>query len=294
LGYRNSWGRKWFLAFNYTFLIVLALLCLTPLIHVLSISFSSSFAATAGIVKFWPVDFTIKSYEFILRKPEFLRAIGITLKRVVLGTSVSLLLTLLMAYPLSKEKKDFRFRTFYAWFFVFTILFSGGLIPWYITIKSTGLLDSIWALILPSAVPVFNVILLLNFFRGLPKEMAEACFIDGAGHWATLWRVYVPLSLPALATITLFTFVGHWNSWFDGLILMNSPEHYPLSSYLQTIVTKPNLTSITAEEMKSLAGISDRTVKDAQIFLAALPLFIIYPFLQRFFMKGIVLGSVKG
>ncbi|MBM7564256.1 carbohydrate ABC transporter permease [Paenibacillus sacheonensis] len=286
-------SRRAFIIFNYAFLIGLSLLCLLPLIHVLALSFSSSAAATAGYVKFWPVQFTTNSYHFVLKKPEFLASVWVSLQRVSLGTIVNMALTVLLAYPLSKEVKAFRMRTYYVWAFFLTILFGGGLIPWYMVIKETGLLDSIWALIIPGAVPVFNVILLLNFFRGLPKELEEASFIDGAGHWTTMWRIYVPLSLPALATITLFAMVGHWNSWFDGLILMNSPDHYPLQSYLQTVVIRRDLSLVSQSSLADLANVSDRTSKAAQIFMGALPILLVYPFLQRFFMKGIVLGSVK-
>jgi len=289
-----STSRRLFIGFNYLFLCLLSVLCLLPLIHVLAVSFSSSGAAQAGYVKFWPVEFTFSSYEFVLKKPAFPKAILVTLQRVGIGVVVNMLLTIMVAYPLAKDNKKFPMRTLYAWMFVVTILFSGGLIPLYMTIKYTGIMDTIWALVLPTAVPVFNVILLLNFFRGLPKELEEAAFIDGAGHWTTLWRIFVPLSTPALATITLFATVNHWNSWFDGLIFMNSPDHYPLQSYLQTVVINRDLTLVSSSDMKSLAEVNDRTAKAAQIFLGALPILIVYPFLQRFFMKGIVLGSVKG
>ncbi|HZG85349.1 carbohydrate ABC transporter permease [Paenibacillus sp.] len=291
--YTLSPSRRVFVAFNYAFLGLLGFLCIAPLIHVMAISFSSSSAATAGDVILWPVDFTLKSYEYILERPEFKNAFVVTLQRVALGTIVNMLLTIVIAYPLSKETSAFRFRTAYAWYFVVTILFSGGLIPWYMTIRATGLLDSLWALVLPGAVPVFNVILLLNFFRGLPKALEESAFMDGAGHWKTLWYIYVPLSLPALATIILFTVVGHWNSWFDGLILMNRPENYPLSSYLQTVLFKISLTGLSPQQMLDLAEVSNRTTKAAQVFVGALPILLVYPFLQRFFIKGIVLGSVK-
>ncbi|WP_145132664.1 carbohydrate ABC transporter permease [Paenibacillus sp. Y412MC10] len=287
-------GRTLFVAFNYTFLLAISVLCLLPLVHVLSVSFSSSAAAMGGVVKLWPVQFTPNAYEYVLKKPEFLTALWITLKRVVLGVSISMFLTILTAYPLAKEKSKFKWRTMYAWLLVLTMLFNGGLIPWYMTIKSLGMLDSIWALVLPGAVPVFNVILLLNFYRGLPKELEESAFMDGAGHWTTLWRIYAPLSLPALATIGLFTIVSHWNSWFDGLILMNSPENYPLQSYLRTIIVGQDLTMLTSTDLSLLQDLSEQTVKTAQIFLGALPIILVYPFLQRFFIKGIVMGSVKG
>lgn len=286
-------GRRLFVIINSTLLFVLACLCLLPLVHVAALSFSSSQAATAGYVKLWPVEFTTSSYSFVLSKPAFLKSIGVTLQRVLLGVTINMLLTVLIAYPLSKETTKFPYRTAYVWFFVITMLFHGGLIPQYMIVKYTGIMDTLWALVLPGAVPVFNVVLLLNFFRGLPKELEEAAFMDGAGHWITLWKVILPLSAPAIATITLFATVGHWNSWFDGLIYMNSPDHYPLQSYLQTVVINRDLTVMSSIDMQSLAEVSDRTAKAAQIFLGALPILLVYPFLQRFFMKGIVLGSVK-
>jgi len=292
----RSFSARVFLTANFLFLTLLALLCVLPIFHIFVLSFSSQSYVSAGEVTFWPKGFTLYSYQFVLEKPEFFRSMGITIQRVLLGTVVNMLLTLLVAYPLAKEKSTFQFRTFYAWYFVVTILFSGGLIPWYLTVKETGLLDSIWALVLPGAVPVFNVILLLNFFRGLPKALDESARIDGAGHWHILWRIYAPLSLPAIATIILFTIVGHWNAWFDGLILMNHPDRYPLSSYLQTVIVSPDLTKMSDLQQRgseALLFINDRTVKASQIFIGMLPVLMIYPFLQRFFMSGIVLGSVK-
>lgn len=289
-----SWGRISFQIFNYSFLILVSILCILPLIHILAISFSSSTAVSAGEVAFWPVEFTLKSYSFILDNPRFLDSLWITVKRVVLGTGLSLFLTILTAYPLSKEVSAFRHRSYFAWFFVFTILFSGGLIPWYMTIKMTGLIDSLWALILPAAVAVFNIILLLNFYRSLPKELEEAAVIDGAGHWLILWKIMVPLSMPAIATILLFTVVHHWNSWFDGMILMNKPNHYPLATYLQSVIIKLDFENLRQADIYLLGIISDRTSKAAQIFLGTLPILMVYPFLQRYFMKGIVMGSVKG
>jgi len=291
---RISLGRRSFIIANYTFLILLGIMCVLPLVHVFSISLSSSAAATAGLVKLWPVEWSLKSYEYVLSKQAFLKSVFVSTERVVLGVSLNLLLTVLVAYPLSKEPQVFRWRTAYVWFFVFTILFGGGLVPWYMVIKATGIMDSVWALILPGAVPVFNVILLLNFFRGLPKELEEAAFIDGAGYLVTLWKVIIPLSAPAIATITLFSTVGHWNSWFDGMILMNKPDHYPLQTYLRTVVIERDLSLMSLDDLELMSQISDRTTKAAQIFLGSLPILLVYPFLQKYFMKGIVLGSVKG
>lgn len=278
----------------YGILSILAAMCILPIVHVLALSLSSKIEVAAGSVTFWPRDFTWASYNYVATQGRFFQSMGITLERVALGTLLNLSLTVLCAYPLAKESRDFRFRTVYVWFFVFTILFGGGLIPWYLTIKNLDLLNTIWALVLPGAVPVFNIILLLNFFRRLPKELSESARMDGAGDWRILFSLFIPLSTPALATITLFTIVGHWNSWFDGLLLMNNPDNYPLSSYLQTVITLPDLSKFTDPETARIyANISDRTTRAAQVFVGMLPILLVYPFLQRFFIHGIVLGSVK-
>lgn len=289
----RSLGRKLFLICNFIFLASVSLLCLMPIIHILALSFSSGQAASAGKVILWPVEFTTAAYANVFGKPEYLRAFWVSIQRVLMGTTISMFLTIITAYPLSKDSRQFRLRTFYSWFFVFTILFSGGLIPNYLTVKNLGMLDTIWALVLPGAVTVFNVILLLNFYRSLPKELEESSLLDGAGQFTTLWKIYVPLSLPALATTGLFTMVGHWNSWFDGMIYMNHPENYPLQTFLQTIIIKMDFRFIKPERAELMLKLSDRTSRAAQIFVAAFPILIVYPFLQRFFIKGIVMGSVK-
>lgn len=287
-------GRRAFLIINCVVLAVMAIACILPLVNVLAISMSSSSAAAAGEVKLWPVDFTVASYKHALGKAEFMTAGLVSLQRVALGYVISIVVTVLTAFPLAKEKRSFGSRTVYAWFFIVTMMFHGGLIPSYMTIKALGMLDTMWALVLPGAISVFNVILLMNFFRNLPKEIEEAAYIDGAGHWRVLWSIYIPLSKPAIATITLFMVVGHWNSWFDGLIYMNSPANYPLQSYLQTIVIGNDPSMVPTNELLDASKISDRTFKAAQVFLAAFPVLVLYPFLQKYFMKGLVMGSVKG
>ncbi|WP_090913878.1 carbohydrate ABC transporter permease [Paenibacillus sp. cl141a] len=290
---KPSFGRRAFLVCNLIFLAFISFLCLMPIIHILAISFSSGSAAAAGKVALWPVEFTTAAYDNVFGKPEYVRAFGISIQRVIVGTALSMLLTIVTAYPLSKDRNTFRLRTVYAWIFVFTILFNGGLIPTYLTIKSLGLIDSLGALVFPMAINVFNVILLLNFYRNLPRELEDASRIDGAGHFATLWKIYVPLSLPALATTGLFTMVGHWNSWFDGMLYMNHPENYPLQTFLQTVIIKMDFRFLKSENVELMLQLSDRTSRAAQIFVAAFPILIVYPFLQRFFIKGIVMGSVK-
>ncbi len=291
---RLSLSRKIFLAADYLFLSFSALLCLLPLINVLAVSLSSSNAAAAGYVKLWPVEFTWSSYQYALTKPQFSQAFLISAKRVALGYVITMAVIILTAYPLSKEKNVFHARGKYAWIFIFTMMFSGGLIPTYMTIRYLGMLDTIWALVLPGAVPIFNVVLMMNFFRTIPHEIEEAAFIDGAGHFKTLLTIYLPLSLPSLATVSLFVIVNHWNSWFDGIIYMNHTYNYPLQSYLRTIIINPDLQSMTSSEQLVMREISERTFKAAQIFLGAVPILCVYPFLQKYFMSGLTMGSVKG
>lgn len=279
---------------NLLALALLALLCLFPILHILALSFSSATAAASGWVTIWPVELTTQSYQFVLDNIAFAKSFLISLLRVAVGTPVNMILTILVAYPLSRSRKEFALRDFFAWFFVITILFSGGLIPWYMVIRQTGLIDKFWALIIPGALPVFNVILLANSFRTIPKELEEAAAMDGAGHWTVLFKILLPMSLPVLATVTLFVAVGHWNSWFDGLILMNSTDKYPLQSYLQTVVVSPDPRMLTERDLDLLKVISNRTTRAAQIFIAMVPVLLVYPFLQRYFTTGIKLGSVKG
>lgn len=287
-------GHKVFLVFNYILLFLMAALCIFPILHVLALSMSTSAAASSGKVVIFPVGFNLNSYRYVIENNAFMRAFGISVLRVALGVPINMLMTILAAYPLSRSKSQFRAKGIFTWFFIITILYGGGLIPWYMIIRETGLLNSIWALVIPGAVPVFNVILLINFFRGIPGELEEAAYMDGAGHGRILWSIFLPLSIPTLATVTLFSLLGHWNAWFDGLILMNDTSKYPLQSYMQTIVISRDPTTLTVRDLELLKIINERTTKSAQLFIAMIPIICIYPFLQRYFTTGLVLGGIKG
>lgn len=283
-----------FTIINYIVTGFLGLICLIPLIHVFAISLSSSAAATGGLVTLWPVDFTLESYAYVARRAAFWRSMGVSVMRVALGVSLNMFFCIMCAYPLSKAKDQFRCRSIYAWYFFITMLVSGGLIPLYMVIRETGLLGTIWALVIPGAVPVYNIVLLLNFFRQTPRELEEAAIVDGANQWTILWRIFVPTSTAALATVGLYSTVYHWNDWFSGILYLKLPEQYPLQSYLRSVVIDMKLNNMGAQDWQALALVSDKTVKCAQIFLAALPILCVYPFLQNYFVKGMVLGSVKG
>ncbi|UYO03282.1 carbohydrate ABC transporter permease [Paenibacillus sp. PSB04] len=293
--HKPTLSRKMFVIFNSALLTAITLLGIIPFVHLLSVSLSSNTAAMAGEVKLWPVGFNFDAYRYLGQKVEFFRSFGVSIERVALGTAVNMFLCFISAYPLSKSVDQFKYRTVYVWFFAITMFFGGGLIPTYIIVKNTGLIDSIWALILPGALNVWNMVLMLNFFRTIPRELDEAATIDGAGHWRILWRIYLPVSLPSIATIGLFTIVGHWNSWFDGILYLNSPEKYPLQTYLSTLIMSINsqMTSVSIEQIKAMENLSEKTLQTAQIFMGALPIMVVYPFLQKYFVKGMTVGSVK-
>ena len=290
----KHWSSRLFVILNYIIIGFLALSCLIPLIHIFAISLSDSAAATGGLVVLWPVNFTLESYAYVARRAAFWHSMLVSVMRVLVGVGLNMVFCIVCAYPLSKDKDQFRFRTVYAWYFFLTMLVSGGLIPLYMVIRQTGLMGTFWALVIPGAVPVYNIILLLNFFRQTPRELEEAAIIDGAGQWRIMWQIFVPTSTAALATVALLSTVYHWNEWFNGILYMKTPDQYPLQSYLRTIVIDMKLTNMGANDWQALALVSDKTVKCAQIFLASIPILLAYPFLQRYFVKGMVLGSVKG
>lgn len=275
--------------FNNVFLIVVALTCLLPLLHLLAQSFSSKAAVSGNLVIFWPVDFNIDAYVKTFQNNNFVHSLQISIVRTVLGTLISMFLITTAGYALSK---DFRGRNALMWIFIFTMLFSGGLIPSYILITGLGLKDTIWALVLPGAFGAYNLILIMNFFKTIPKALEEAAFIDGASFFTVLWKIYLPLSLPGLATVGLFIMVGNWNEWFSGILYMSDTYNYPLASFLQTVVIQSS-TQEMALDPTSAKAMSEQSLKAAQIFIGTLPILIVYPFLQKYFVKGIVMGAVK-
>ncbi len=293
---KPSKARVAFAVCNLTLLTILMVACILPLWHILCISVSDNRYAVAGRVSLLPMGFTLKAYSFLAEKSGFINGLIVSIKRVLLGSIVNMVMCISAAYPLSRENTEFRFRTVYVWFFAITMFFGGGMMPTYFVVSKLGLIDSIWALILPGALNVHHCVMMLNFFRGIPKALDEAAVLDGAGHVKKLLYIYVPLSMASFATILLFTFVGHWNSWFDGYIYINSPTKYPLQTYLRTVIDSAAMVNkdyMSVEEIEQLANVNDKTLRMAQIFLGAVPIMCVYPFLQKYFVKGITVGSVK-
>ena len=280
---------------NYILVSGPTVLCILPILNVLAQSFSTSYAITTNQVSLWPVEFTLSAYQYVMKDTKFWTAVGVTVKRVLIGVPLNLLVTMLAAYPLSKNDRIFPKRKYYAAYFIFLMIFNGGLIPTYYVISKFHMIDTIWALILPGCVPIFNVILMMNFFRGIPEALEESAMLDGASQWKILFSIYLPLSKPSVATVTLFSLIGHWNSWFDGLIYSNFTENYPLQSYLQTLVVDLNAV-LQRNDLSSVVYIlkvNNQNMKAAQIFISILPLMIIYPFCQKHFTQGLTVGSVK-
>lgn len=288
--YHKTIPYRIFSIINNTALLIISIVCLLPLLHLLMVSLSSSAPANAGMVTFWPIGFTFEAYANTFENANFLSSLWVSVQRTVIGTALAMIVNAVAAYALSKDSRIFRARNVYLWFFVVTMLFSGGLIPSYILILKLGLMNTLMALILPVMVSVYNIILLLNFFRTVPKELEEAAFIDGAGHLRSFVQIYLPVSMPAIATISLFTMVMHWNAYFDGLIYIKESMNLPLASFLQTIIVQADMTKF---DPQMVANMSQRTIRASQIFIGALPILIVYPFLQRYFVKGIVIGAVK-
>ncbi|MBE5965447.1 MAG: carbohydrate ABC transporter permease [Lachnospiraceae bacterium] len=280
----------------YVIVILLGLSCLFPLWNIVAISFSGSAAVTANRVGLLPVDFTLAAYKKILEDSQFWRSFLISVARVVIALAINLILIVLMAYPLTKSSKEFRGRNIYMNLLIFAMLFNGGMIPSFILVKELGLLNTIWALILPGALPIFSVILLMNFFLGIPKSMEEAAIIDGAGPLQVLLKILLPCAKPCLATIALFSVVGSWNDFYSGLIYIQRPKNYPIMTYIQSLnvdIQEMLRSGMNSSALQNITELSNKNLNAAKIVVAVIPLLVIYPILQKYLITGIVMGSVK-
>ena len=295
---RESRGDRIFLVFVYTFLGIIALLVLYPMIYVVSSSFSSGRAVLSGRVVLWPVDPTLDGYRGMLSyapiPPAFLYSVLYT----VGGTALTVVLTIAMAYPLSR--KDFYGRKVWIWLLLLALMFNGGLIPFYLVVKTLGMVNTIWSQMVPGALNVFLVILAKTFFQQtISNELYEAAAIDGASDIAFLIRIALPLSKPIIAVITLLTAVGIWNSYFSALIFLNSESLYPLQMVLREIVVYAQVTAagfgfnnMTTQQIVYFQNLS-ALLKYALIVVSTVPMLLLYPLAQRYFVQGLMLGSLK-
>ena len=289
---KQTRGEKVFTLFNLLFLGVLSFVALYPFIYTLSLSLSTAAEAARDGFHLYPREVSVTAYRMILNNREILVGYGNTVLRTVVGTALTLIFTCLCAYPLSR--KDMPLRRVFMLMIILTMLFDGGLIPNYLLRKNLGLLNNRLVYILPYILAAFNIIVVKNFFQQVPEALAEAARIDGAGEFRTLWQIYVPLSKPVLATVALWTAVMHWNMWFDAMVFVTDNNKQVMQTFLQRIVIdsstemaergliNPDVTQFTPE-----------TVKAATIIVTILPMLALYPFVQRYFVKGIQLGGVK-
>ncbi|RXZ83492.1 carbohydrate ABC transporter permease [Paenibacillaceae bacterium] len=292
---QTSLGEKIFTVFNYTLFILFSITTLFPFLNLIAKSLSSETAVLSGQVNLLPVDLQFGTYKFVASSSMFLNAFQVSIFITVCGTLCALLMTTLAAYPLSKTR--LRGRKFFILMYIFTMLFSGGLIPTYLLMRGLGLIDQLPVLFLPAMISVYNMLIIKSYFENLPDGLEESAKLDGASNLTILWRITLPLSMPVLATIGLFYAVQFWNDYFASLIYMNTPEKKPLQLYLKELfVTSSDafLRSGSHINIDAAMNASPQSIQAASIILATLPILLVYPFLQKYFVKGVLIGSVKG
>ncbi|MFP5367901.1 MAG: carbohydrate ABC transporter permease [Actinomycetes bacterium] len=286
----NTTGGRIFDAANYVFLSVIGIITLLPFVYVIAGSFANEAEITRRVFFVWPEQFTLGSYEYIFSTPAFIRALVTTVLVTAVGTLVQLAFTVTMAYPLAK--KTLRGRQVILSLVVFAMVFSGGMIPTFLLVKDLGLLNSYWALILPAAINPFSLIIIKNFFQELPQELEESAKMDGATEIGILWRILLPLSKPVLATFALFYAVGIWNDFMSPLLYLSDNSKWTLQMYLRQVTASSDLLGTGNVDPNYIPP--EQGIKFAVIVVATLPILIFYPFLQKHFAKGMLIGSVKG
>lgn len=292
----KSLGSRLFDLLNYAFLTAAGVLCLAPFLHILAVSLSKAGPVAGNLVGFVPIDPTLQNFITAFENPRIWNAFFWAVARAAAGTALSVAVCVLAAYPMSRPAEVFPARIPFVVLFLFCMLFSGGLIPFFLVVRALGMYDTFLALFVPFAFSPWITILIMNFFRNLPKELEEAALIDGATHFDVLFRVFLPLSLPVLATVSLFQAVFFWNDWFYPSLLLKNNTMYPLQTWLQVFLNQINVTTLFAsgnlEEF--LALVSNRGLRAATLLISIVPILLVYPLLQRYFVKGLVLGAVKG
>lgn len=286
-------GSRIFDGINYTFLTLVALVTIIPFIYIVSVSFAEPEEVLRRGFILFPTSFSLEGYQYIFSTSIMMRSLLVTVGITVVGTFINLLFTSLLAYPLSRH--DFDGRKLFMMLIVFTMLFNGGILPTFLVVKALGLLNSYWSLLIPNAISAFNLIVVVSFFRQLPEGLEEAAKIDGCSDLGLLFRIVLPLSAPVLATFALFYAVGHWNTFFSAILYINDAKMWPIQVWLRQIVilSQGGIGDSTQFDQNYIAPPS-QIIKMAVIVISTVPILIVYPFLQKHFAKGVMLGSVKG
>ena len=286
-------GERTFETINLIVLILIGALMLFPFLNMAAKSFSSENAILTGKVLFWPVGFQTGTYKYVIRQAQFWNSFKVSVMITLMGTAGAMIISCLTAYPLSKTWLYGRKPLLLL--FVFTMLFGGGMVPSYLLMRSLGLINTIWVLFVPAMLSVYNMILLKNFFEDIPDSIEESAELDGAGSLRILVSIVLPMSLPAIATIGLFYAVGFWDNYVSGLLYITKPELKPLQQYLYEIVTESiNVDKEMSMDAQENAALNTDAIRSATIMLACVPIMCVYPFLQKYFVKGMRVGSVKG
>lgn len=295
---RISTGDKIVLVLIYTFLTLLAFSALYPFWNAVAVSFNQGVDTAKGGITFWPREFTLENYKIILDDDRLANGFFISVSRTIVGTATSIFMTALLAFGMTRTYLIG--RNFYMVFLVFTMYFSGGLIPSYLLIRSLGMMNSFWVFIIPTLISVWNMIIFRTFFKGLPVGLEESASIDGCSNWGMFLRIILPLSGPVIATLSLFTAVGHWNDWFYPSIYITSDNLLPIQTILRqtlnaNIVTNSNsvLDSASVMLMERSKQITSKSLTMAMMIVVTLPIVLVYPFVQKYFVKGVLVGSLK-
>ncbi len=291
---KKTVGEKSFDLMNYLFLGFLVFSMAYPFWYLFALSLANPGEVALSKVYFWPGAVTLQAYEQVFKSVYIFYGFFWSISRTVLGTAIALFLGFNFAYVLSK--KNFPNKGFWTGLLVFTMFFSGGLIPEYLNIQSLGLVDRVWALVLPGCISAYNIVIMRNFIQSLPDSLEESARIDGANDILILYKIIVPLSLPILATVGLWTAVGHWNAWFDGMIYIRTPEKQILQVTLRRVVLEGSsqLVSLAGETEQQKNLLANETIKAAMVIVTTFPILLVYPFIQKYFVKGIMIGSLKG
>jgi putative aldouronate transport system permease protein len=299
-GYRKSLSENVFISFNITFMLLLCTVTLYPFIYILAYSLNEGADATRGGIYLFPRKFTLFNYLFVLNNGTMQSAYIVTVCRTVLGTFLGLLVTGFTAYGVSFRGLPYRKGIMF--YILIPMLFSGGLVPYYIQLSNLKLINTFWVFVIPGMFSIWNMFVLMKFFMGIPESLRESAILDGANELIVLWKIIVPVSMPAIAAIALFTAVGHWNDWFSGAFFVNNMKLIPVQTYLQRLLSADALTTMIGQEVNDeemfrnsqVADMTIRSVKTAAVMIGTLPILCVYPFLQRYFVKGVLVGSIKG
>lgn len=295
---RDSFGDRFMVIFIYVFLTVLAFTTLYPFWNAIVISLNTGVDTSRGGVTFWPREFTLENYQIVFSDKRLMTGFFISIARTIVGTITSIIATSIFAYGMSR--RELIGRKYYMVISIITMYFGGGLIPSFLLIRSLGLMDSFWVFIIPSLISVWNMIIFRTFFAGLPAGLEESAKIDGCGNWGTFFRIVLPLSGPVIATLALFTAVGHWNEWFLASIYISNENLLPIQTILKQILASnisseqmANLDSAALSRLNALKTVTSKSLSMATMMVATLPIVMVYPFVQKYFVKGVLVGSLK-